>query len=121
MTGSITGIDTEGYSVRGNVCGSVCGSVYGVVCGDVHGNVCGGVCGNVGTIDNFCGVCGNVYGTVCGDVCGGVYGDVYDIIGGWYKPLNSTGYTVLTLDQTSGNNVLLNIDVCGKQYYIHAN
>ena len=143
VTGSITGTDTEGYSVRGDVYGDVCGSVrgnvdsiggsvgtvgrgvYGDVGGGVHGNVTGNVtgniCGDVGTIDNHCGVCGTVYGNVAGSVCGGVYGDVYGVINGWYKPLNSTGYTVLTLNQTSGEDTILKIDVCGTQYYIHAN
>ena len=120
-------------SVNGNICGGVCGyisngngtAIYGGVCGDimtnnnqyavygtVYGDIYGGVCGYIG--------CG--YGTaVCGDVCGNVCGNVCGSICGWFKPENVTTSTVLTLDQTSGNNVLLNIDVCGKQYYIHAN
>ena len=53
VTGSITGVDSEGYSVRGDVCGSICG--------------------NVGTHDNYCGICGTVYGDVGGGVCGDVY------------------------------------------------
>ena len=77
VTGSITGTDSSGYSVRGDICGDVYGSVFGnvantvgrgcgtavgSVCGDVYNNVCGNVCGNV---------TGNVYGGVCGDVgCG---------------------------------------------------
>ena len=77
VTGSITGTDSSGYSVRGDIYGDVygsvlgnvantvgrgCGTAVGSVCGDVYNNVCGNVCGNV---------TGNVYGGVCGDVgCG---------------------------------------------------
>ena len=55
VTGNITGTDSSGFSVRGNICGDICG--------DVYGNVCGSVCGYIG--------CG--YGTaVCGCVCGDI-------------------------------------------------
>ena len=128
---------------------AVCGSVYGDICGDVCGDICGGVCGDIGTPDNHCGVMGNIYGSigrsdgiavdfvygdvgssvngnvcgyVCGDVYSGVCGSVCGSICGWFKPTyNVTTSTVLTLNQTSGEDTLLKIDVCGKQYYIHAN
>ena len=138
-----------GTAICGGVCGDICGYVCGNICGDVYGNICGGVCGDIGTSDNHCGVMGNIYGSigrsngiavdfvygdvgssvygnvcgyVCGDVYSGVCGSVCGSICGWFKPTdNVTTSTVLTLDQTSGNNALLKIDVCGKQYYIHAN
>ena len=59
VTGSITGRDSSGFSVRGNICGDICGDVYG----SVFGNVCGNVCGYIG----------NGGGTA---VCGGVCGDI---------------------------------------------
>ena len=181
VTGSITGRDSSGFSVRGNICGDICGDVYGSVFGNVCGNVCGyigngggtavcgGVCGDImtnnnqyavygtvygdiynyvcgyigcgygtavygGVCGNICGyvcgnICGDVYGNICGNVCGYVCGDVYSgvcgsvcgSICGWFKPENVTTSTALTLDQNSDNNALLKIDVCGKQYYIHAN
>ena len=59
VTGSITGIDSSGFSVRGNICGNICGDI----CGDVYGSVFGNVCGNIG----------NGGGTaVCGCVCGDI-------------------------------------------------
>ena len=95
VTGSITGVDPSGYSVRGDVYGGVCGNVgneqnycgvggtvYGDVGGDVCGNVCGIVYGSVGNVGNVCGfvaagVGSGVCGSVCGDICGGVYGTIY--------------------------------------------
>ena len=59
VTGNITGRDSSGFSVRGNICGDICGDVYG----SVFGNVCGNVCGYIG----------NGGGTA---VCGGVCGDI---------------------------------------------
>ena len=44
VTGNITGVDSSGFSVKGNICGNICGDIYG----DVYGNVCGNVCGYVG-------------------------------------------------------------------------
>lgn len=66
VTGNITGVDSNGFSVSGNICGSVCGSigcghgiaVYGTIYGDVCG-ICGTVCGNIDS-----GVCGSVYGDI---------------------------------------------------------
>ena len=138
-----------GTAILGGVCGDICGYICGNICGDVYGNICGGVCGDIGTSDNHCRVQGNIYGSigrssgiavdfvygdvgnsVYGNVCGFVSGDVYSgvcgnvcgSICGWFKPIDYvTTSTVLTLDQTSDNNALLKIDVCGKQYYIHAN
>ena len=63
VTGNITGMDSSGFSVRGNICGNICGDI----CGDVYGSVFGNVCGNV------CGYIGNGGGTA---VCGGVCGDI---------------------------------------------
>ena len=133
VSGSIYGSDMV---VSGNVCGNINGNVYGTVYGTVYG-VCGVegeigygqynevvVCGNInGTIGGNIGgdVLGSVNYGVCGNVCCGVYGDVGGRICGWFKPENVTTSTVLTLDQNSDNNALLKIDVCGKQYYIHAN
>lgn len=93
VTGSITGVDSDGFSVHGDVCGSICGRVCGdigtyenncgicgTVYGGVSGSVYGGVCGGVYAGDIYCGVYGNiyggVYGTVYGGVCGGVDGDI---------------------------------------------
>ena len=59
VTGSITGMDSSGFSVRGNICGNICGDI----CGDVYGSVFGNVCGYIG----------NGGGTA---VCGGVCGDI---------------------------------------------
>ena len=73
VTGSITGTDSSGYSVRGDVCGDVYGSVFGNVANTVGrgcGTAVGSVCGDV-----YYDVCGNVCGTVCGNV-GYVCGDV---------------------------------------------
>ena len=78
VTGSITGTDSSGYSVRGDICGSVlgnvggsvgrrCGTAVGSVCGDVGGDICGSVLGSI------CGYIGNGVGTA---VCGGVCGDI---------------------------------------------
>ena len=59
VTGSITGVDSSGFSVRGNICGNVCGNI----CGDIYGDVYGSVCGYIG----------NGGGTaVCGCVCGDI-------------------------------------------------
>ena len=107
-------------SVNGNICGTVCGYIYNYVCGyigcgygtAIYGGVCGDICGYI---------CGNICGFVSGDVYSGVCGNVCGSICGWFKPENVTTSTVLTLDQNSDNNALLKIDVCGKQYYIHAN
>ena len=137
--------------VYGSVSGSIYNQLNNAyaVGGDICGNICGGVCGDIGTSNNHCGVMGNIYGSigrndgiavdfvygnvgssvygnvcgyVCGDVYSGVCGSVCGSICGWFKPTdNVTISTVLTLDQTSDNNALLKIDVCGKQYYIHAN
>ena len=60
VTGSITGRDSSGFSVRGNICGDILGDVYGNVCGNVCGYigigvgtaVCGGVCGDIMTNNN---------------------------------------------------------------------
>ena len=61
VTGSITGTDSSGFSVRGDICGNVLGNVYGNVCGNVCGYigngtggtvVCGGVCGDIMTNNN---------------------------------------------------------------------
>ena len=79
VTGSITGTDSSGYSVRGDVYGDVYGSVLGNVANTVGrgngtavgGGVCGDICGNV---------CGGVYGYIGNGggtaVCGGVCGDI---------------------------------------------
>ena len=115
------------------VCGDVCGDIVGSVTGSVYGYVsnvyCGvlnTVCGDIGQGDpGYHGVYGNVYGSIWGYVQGTVYcgvcGDVCGGICGRFIPTSVTESTVLTLDQTYGDNVLLDIDVCGKQYYIHAN
>ena len=59
VTGNITGVDENGYSVRGNIRGHICGDIRG----DIYGNVCGSVCGYIG----------NGGGTaVCGCVCGDI-------------------------------------------------
>ena len=60
VTGSITGTDSSGFSVRGNICGDIRGDIYGNVCGNVCGYigngggtaVCGGVCGDIMTNNN---------------------------------------------------------------------
>ena len=139
VNGNICG-NVCGYIGNGGgtaVCGGVCGdimtnnnqyAVYGTVYGDIYNYVCGyigcgyrtAICG--GVCGDICGyVCGSVYGNICGDVYCGVCGSVCGSICGWFKPENVTTSTVLTLDQNSDNNALLKIDVCGKQYYIHAN
>ena len=135
ICGGVCGYIGCGYGTV--VCGGVCGdimtnnnqyAVYGTVYGDIYnyvcgyighgydtaiyGGVCGDICGNIGN-GNGTAVCGDVYGNICGSVCGSICG--------WFKPENVTTSTVLTLDQNSDNNALLKIDVCGKQYYIHAN
>ena len=55
VTGSITGVDSSGFSVKGNICGNICGDIYG----DVYGSVCGYI-GNGGGTAGCGGVCGDI-------------------------------------------------------------
>ena len=71
VTGDITGTDSSGYSVRGDVYGSVYGSVLGSVANTVGGG-CGMAVGSV---------YGDVYNDVCGNVCGNVFGNVGCVCG----------------------------------------
>ena len=94
VTGNITGTDSSGYSVQGNIKGGVHGDIEGNIKGNVHGDIDGnvdgyvqgniikGVQGNIeGNVDGY--VYGNIIKGVEGNIKGNVYGDIEGNVDGY--------------------------------------
>ena len=109
VTGNITGVDENGYSVNGYIKGNVRGDIEGNVDGYVYGNIIKGVQGFVdgdvtGLDQKGNSINGDVFGGINGSIGGDVGSNVEGYVGG-YIGGNVAGYIMGNISEFVKGNV----------------